>query len=166
MQVLRILLAVVLVWMIAKTGDVMIRADSMDRLLFKEAGLEWCFWLLASAIVFFEAMAIVYLWRPSRLCYIAAQLSVLLELAEGTLATLICLKDPKLAPEIYVASRQSRGLYVDPALARFLESPVFVLLTSLVWVAFLAALIGLIYLVERRRSAAMPPPPPAGLAGP
>jgi hypothetical protein len=124
MNTLRIFLTVVFGWSFLKTTSLLIRPDSMDLIILSKAGLSWCFWLVIPAIALGQAVALVYLWMPSRTLYRIAQSSVCLDVAETIFASGIAAANPSIAKEAFVTSRISRGLPVRDEILQMMDNPV------------------------------------------
>lgn len=151
MKVLRVILTVVLGWSALKGVEVMIRPSSVDRIIFEGAGLGWLFWALAPPTVLLLAVAVWYLWRPSRAGYRIAQAAVLLHFAESALGAALGFRDPALLRDAVVASREARVLPVRPELLEAMGSPVIHALALAFALLVTAVALGLLYGFERAR---------------
>ena len=161
MKALRVILTVLLGWSALKGVEVMVRASSVDRIIFEGAGLGWLFWALAPPTVLLLAVAVWYLWRPSRAGYRIAQAAVLLHFAESALGAALGFRDPALLRDAVVASREARGLAVRPELLEAMGSPVIHALALAFALLVTAVALGLLCGFERARRApeahAVPP---------
>jgi hypothetical protein len=152
MTSIRMVLTLVFGWSLLRTGSFLLRRHSMDLLLLRSAGLEWCFWLLVPAIGVCLVVGLIYLWRPSRTGYRFAVSAIGLNVLETTVAAFVAASNPIAAQEAFVASRMERGLPVYDAAIHTMSNP----RSHLVLLAFSVFLAGiwlaLLYLLGSHRN--------------
>ena len=150
MKAIRIILAIVFVWSMSKTFELLFRSGSMDRVLFEAAGLSWLFWSFFVPLALLQAGAVYFVVDPrSRVAFRAAVGAVILGFVETATASALALGNPELLRQAIITSRTERGLAVRPEVLRLAESPVAQLLPAIV-----SAILGCVwlFLVVRMRT--------------
>jgi hypothetical protein len=122
MRVIQIVLTIAFGWALQKNIDLLVRQESLDRILFDASHLNWLFYLLLGGLVIFQAASLAWFWMPFPHGYLFPFVAILINLIETAIACAIAAGNTDIAKQAFIASRESRGLSARPEMLTMMDN--------------------------------------------
>ncbi|MDA0660555.1 MAG: hypothetical protein O3C60_17235 [Planctomycetota bacterium] len=124
MTTIRILLTITFGWALQKSIKLLVRHESLDRILFDAVHLKWLFYFLLFGLVTSQAVSLVWFLKPFPHGYLFSFSAVLINLIETSFACAIAAGNTEIAKRAFSASRESRGLSARPEILEMMDRPI------------------------------------------